>query len=79
MTTIIPPTNHWLDMLKVGDIVYIFSNGEVGGEINVTQSKIKSISKTGIMQLEGSAYSFKNGYRRGFQYSGNCWLQQSGK
>lgn len=72
---IVFPDKIWLDTLKVGDTVAIRFTERVGEEIKTQNKKIKSISKTGIIKLESNGYTFKDGYRRGFQYSGNCWLQ----
>ncbi|WP_339304462.1 hypothetical protein NST33_18255 [Paenibacillus sp. FSL L8-0435] len=76
MKTIILPTSQWLSTLQIGDPVCIVSTVEVGGDVIVKETRIKSITKTGLIKVEGSHYSFKDGYRRGYQYSGNCWLQQ---
>lgn len=75
MTTIVFPSSQWLNTLKVGDSVSVYSTAKVGGDINIKHARIKTITATGLIKLEGIPYSFKDGYRRGHQYSGNCWLQ----
>ncbi|WP_339304480.1 hypothetical protein NST33_18300 [Paenibacillus sp. FSL L8-0435] len=69
------PTLEWVNSLKVGDDVFEVTTAKVGDDPIYKEVKIKSISKTGIIKIEGSGNSFKDGYRRGHQYSGNCWLQ----
>lgn len=69
------PTAEWVSSLKVGDPVLLCLTPRAGEDVQVRETIIKSISKTGIMRVEGSGFSFKDGYRRGYQYSGNCWLQ----
>lgn len=71
----IMPTSEWIESLNVGEKVLEVTTPNIGDDPLIKEVKIKSISKTGIISVEGSAHTFKDGYRRGFQYSGNCWLQ----
>ncbi len=71
----IMPTSNWINSLNIGDIVLEVKTVNIGDDPTTKEVRIKSISKTGIISVEGSSYTFKDGYRRGFQYSGNCWLQ----
>ncbi len=69
------PTTEWVNSLNVGDVVLEVTTAKIGDEPTIKKVEIVSISKTGIIKVAGSGNSFKDGYRRGLQYSGNCWLQ----
>jgi hypothetical protein len=71
----IMPTSDWINSLNIGDTVLEVTTPRIGEDALIKEVRVKSISKTGITSVEGSSNTFKDGYRRGFQHSGNCWLQ----